>query len=277
MLDQAKGAMESENWAAASEAVKRALQAAPTSVEAANLRDTIDSEAQASERFTRLKQAADGKNYEEVLTLFPTIPESSVYRPRAVPLKETAQSKLVAQSLTEAERLEGRNQCDDARTAVERVTALEPDNARARTVIEKCDARAAKVADKQKQQEETAAAKEAAAPARQQAAADKQAEREAAAAASGRAERRPLPRRPPPAAGDADHAGCPPAAAPHGRRRHAERRPRPPRPAERPAPTAARAEARTPAPTPAPRRRCADPPPPAAAPAAAPRPAIPTP
>ena len=269
MLDQAKGAMESENWAAASEAVKRAQQAAPTSVEAATLRDTVDSEAQASERFTRLKQAADGKNYEEVLTLFPTIPESSVYRPRAVPLKEAAQSKLVTQSLTEAERLEGRNQCDDARTAVERVTALEPDNARARIVIEKCDARAAKVADKQKKEEDTAAAKEAATAARQQAAAEKQAEREAAAAA--RAERR---------AAAAATTPAPSAATPTTQdvrppqRRTvatatAERTTGTPRPAERPAPTAARAEARNPAPTPRPTAASRTPPPPAAPAAAA--------
>ena len=270
MLDEAKGAMESENWAAATESVKRALQAAPTSVEAASLRETIDSEAQASERFTRLKQAADGKNYEEVLTLFPTIPDSSVYRSRAVPLKETAQSKLVTQSLTEAERMEVRNQCDDARTAVERVTALEPDNARARTVIEKCDARAAKIADKQKKEEEATAAKEAAAQARQQAAAEKQAEREAAAAV--RAEQRK-------ATAEATPTPASTPAAPTSRDvRPPQPRtvatatpttPTPPRPTERPAPAPARPEPRAAAPTPRPAAPARTAPPPAAAPAAA--------
>jgi pSer/pThr/pTyr-binding forkhead associated (FHA) protein/tetratricopeptide (TPR) repeat protein len=250
LLDQAKSAMQSENWAAASDAIKRAMQAAPASADAITLRETIDSELQASERFNRLKQAADGKNYEEVLTLFPTIPESSVYRSRAVPLKETAQGKLVAQNLTEAERLEGRGQCDEARTAVERVTALEPDNGRARTIIEKCDKRAGRQAEKQKREDEAAA--------RQTAAAEKQAEREAAAT---RADRR--------AAASGTPASTADVRPPQPRTVAAATPERSPRLAERPAPSPTRAEARAaaPAPRPAAARPAAAPPPPPAPPA----------
>jgi ABC transport system ATP-binding/permease protein len=254
LLGEARTAMQQESWTAAADAVQRALAAAPTSAEAAALKETIDSELQASERFARLKQAADGKRFEEVLTLFPTIPESSVYRPRAVPLKDGAQGKLVAQNLTEAERLEVKGQCDEARAAVERVTALEPDNVRARTVVEKCDQRAAKVADKQKREEEALAAREAraaekqkreeeAAAAREARAAERQQRREGEAAAAPREAPAPRPAAavPAPARPALAERPVPPVRAP------VEGRPAPaaPRPAAaaRPTPPAPAAEA----------------------------------
>ena len=182
LLVQARTAMEREDWTGASDAVKKALEIAPTSPDAASLRETIDTEQSASERFGRIKQAADQRKYEEVLALFPTIPEKSVYRPRALPLKETAEKKLVDQRIVDAEKAQGKGQCEEALRAIERVTALDPDNSRARSIREKCDKEATRLAERdarlaeqeaqrERQRQEKEAAKEAAAAARAAAAA----------------------------------------------------------------------------------------------------------
>jgi ABC transport system ATP-binding/permease protein len=154
LLNDARAAIQREDWTGALDHVKRALEKSPTSADAATLRETIDSEQAASERWTRLKTASDQRKYEEVLALFPTIPEKSVYRPRAVPLKQTAERKLIDQSLSDAEKAQGRGQCEEAQKAVDRVTAIDPDNTRARAVAEKCQKENAKLAEKQARQAE---------------------------------------------------------------------------------------------------------------------------
>ena len=182
LLVQARTAMAREDWTGAADAVKKALEIAPTSPDAASLRETIDTEQSASDRFGRIKQASDQRKYEEVLALFPTIPEKSVYRPRALPLKETAEKKLVDQRIVDAEKAQGKGQCEEALRAIERVTALDPDNSRARSIREKCDKEATRLAERdarlaeqeaqrERQRQEKEAAKEAAAAARAAAAA----------------------------------------------------------------------------------------------------------
>ena len=104
LIAQAKAAKAKESWDAALEAVKGALDLAPLSQEAVTLREAIESEQEASVRFAKIKEAAKANNHEEVLNLFGGIAESSIYRPRALSLRRTAQSRVIAVRLAEAQK-----------------------------------------------------------------------------------------------------------------------------------------------------------------------------
>jgi pSer/pThr/pTyr-binding forkhead associated (FHA) protein len=163
LLAQAKAAKGKENWDAALEAVKAALELAPLSQEALTLREAIEGEQEASLRFGRIKEAARINNHEEVLNLFSGMAESSIYRPRALSLKRTAQNRVVAERLAEAQKFAAKGECTEARAQADRVLALEPEHDGARVTIERCERVAAKLTEQRQREEREMAAKEAAA------------------------------------------------------------------------------------------------------------------
>ncbi len=160
LLAKAKSAKAKENWDVALESVKAALDLAPLSQEALTLREAIESEQEASIRFSKIKDAARANNHEEVLNLFSGLPESSVYRPRALSLRRTAQNRVITTHLAEAQKLAAKGDCTAAKAEVDRIFALEPDHDGARATMEKCERTATKLADRQKREEREAAAKE---------------------------------------------------------------------------------------------------------------------
>jgi pSer/pThr/pTyr-binding forkhead associated (FHA) protein len=163
LLAKAKAAKAKENWDVALESVKAALDLAPLSQEALTLREAIEGEQEASIRFSKIKDAARANNYDEVLTLFSGLPESSVYRPRALSLRRTAQNRVIATRLAEAQKLAAKGDCTAAKAEVDRIFAIEPENDGARATMEKCERNASKLAEKEKRAEREAAAKEEAA------------------------------------------------------------------------------------------------------------------
>jgi ABC transport system ATP-binding/permease protein len=163
LIAQAKAAKAKENWDAALEAVKGALDLAPLSQEAVTLREAIESEQESSIRFAKIKDAARANNHEEVLNLFGGISESSIYRPRALSLRRTAQTRFVALHLGEAQKAAGRGDCASARTEADKVLAIEPEHDAARSTVERCERAAAKAIEKREREEREALAREEAA------------------------------------------------------------------------------------------------------------------
>jgi pSer/pThr/pTyr-binding forkhead associated (FHA) protein len=163
LIAQAKAAKAKENWDAALEAVKGALDLAPLSQEAVTLREAIESEQEASIRFAKIKEAARANNHQEVLSLFGGIAESSIYRPRALSLRRTAQGRVIALHLGEAQKAAGRGDCAQARTEADKVLAIEPEHDGARSAVEKCERAVAKATEKREREEREAAAREVAA------------------------------------------------------------------------------------------------------------------
>jgi ABC transport system ATP-binding/permease protein len=163
LLAKAKAAKARENWDAALESVKAALDLAPLSQEALTLREAIEAEQEASVRFAKIKEAARTNNHEEVLNLFGGIAESSIYRPRALSLRRTAQKRVIDMRLTEAQKLASKGDCTGTKAEVDRIFALDPEHDAARTTLEKCERTVAKLAEKQKREERDAIAKEEAA------------------------------------------------------------------------------------------------------------------
>jgi pSer/pThr/pTyr-binding forkhead associated (FHA) protein len=160
LLAKAKAAKARENWDVALESVKAALDLSPLSQEAVTLREAIESEQEASVRFTKIKEAARANNHEEVLNLFGGIAESSVYRPRALSMRRTAQKKVIELRLAEAQKLAGRGDCTGTKAEVDRVLALDPEHDAARATLERCERTLAKAAEKQKREEREALAKQ---------------------------------------------------------------------------------------------------------------------
>jgi ABC transport system ATP-binding/permease protein len=163
LIAQAKAAKAKENWDGALEAIKGALDLAPLSQEAVTLREVIESEQEASQRFTKIKEAAKANNHEEVLNLFGGIAESSIYRPRALSLRRTAQKQVITLRLAEANKFATRGECSQAKAEADRVLALEPEHDGARSAIERCERVVAKQTEKKEREEREAIAKEAAA------------------------------------------------------------------------------------------------------------------
>ncbi len=163
LIAQAKAAKAKESWDVALEAVKGALDLAPLSQEAVTLREVIESEQEASARFSKIKEAAKANNHEEVLTLFGGIAESSIYRPRALSLRRTAQTRVITVRLAEAQKFAARGECDQARAETDRVLALEPEHEGARSAIEKCERVMARQVEKREREARELVAKEQAA------------------------------------------------------------------------------------------------------------------
>ncbi len=160
LIAQAKAAKAKENWDGALEAVKGALDLAPLSQEAVTLREAIEGEQEASQRFAKIKEAAKANNHEEVLNLFGGIAESSIYRPRALSLRRTAQKQVITLRLAEANKFATRGECSQAKAEADRVLALEPDHDGARSTIERCERVVAKQTEKREREEREAVAKE---------------------------------------------------------------------------------------------------------------------
>ncbi len=148
LLARAQAAMQAERWDEALEAATKAAASTPPPAAAAALRQTIEAEQQNARRFDVLKRAADGKNYDAVLTAFSAIPDGSLYKVKATPLHQEARTKAVAQHLAAAQRLRAQGGCDQAQKEAEIVLGLDTSNEAARGVIDACAKLAARAAAK---------------------------------------------------------------------------------------------------------------------------------
>lgn len=146
LLEKAKAAAQAERWPEALEAATAALAAAPASEPAAALKESIAAEKQNAERFAALKVAVAGQRYEAALATFAEIPESSLYKKRAVPLRKDAFTRAVAMHLQAAQKLRTQGNCSDAQGEAEAVLALDARHVAARQIVDACARIAARAA-----------------------------------------------------------------------------------------------------------------------------------
>jgi pSer/pThr/pTyr-binding forkhead associated (FHA) protein/tetratricopeptide (TPR) repeat protein len=138
LLAKAQAAFKDEKWDDALDMVTKAQAASPTVAGADELRKSIETERQNEGQWKALRKAADGKDYDGVLTAFAAIPEASVYKTRARPVQQEARTKLIAQHLAAAEKARGKGACEDATTEAQAVLALEAGHKAAQQVIDRC-------------------------------------------------------------------------------------------------------------------------------------------
>jgi ABC transport system ATP-binding/permease protein len=140
LIADSKSAITRRKWDDALDKLNRALEASPASSEAMQLKRQAEAEKATAEKFIRLEEASKNKaSYEEALQLFAEIPEGSIYRARAQPIKDLTQKRFVALRLTEVEQFVSRGECEEARHEAERVLTLDPNNERAKALPDKCD------------------------------------------------------------------------------------------------------------------------------------------
>jgi pSer/pThr/pTyr-binding forkhead associated (FHA) protein/tetratricopeptide (TPR) repeat protein len=140
LIADSKSAIGRRKWDDALEKLNRALEASPASTEAMTLKKTAETEKATAQKFLRMEDAAkDRATYEEALQLFSEIPDDSVYKPRAQPVKDLTQKRLIAMRLTEVEQSANRGECEEARHGAEKVLVLDPNNERAKALPDRCD------------------------------------------------------------------------------------------------------------------------------------------
>ncbi len=144
LLADAKTAAQAEKWGEALALITQATAAEPSSVEAADLRKTVEGEKANSEKLAALKQGLDNRDYEAVLKGAAEIPDDSMYRAQAIELRKSAQSQFVATHIDAAKSKLAAGECDDARREAELVLGLEAKNKKAADVVRRCQALANK-------------------------------------------------------------------------------------------------------------------------------------
>ena len=147
LLAAAKKDAQSEKWADALALLGKAMAQEPGSTDAANLRKAIEAEKQYSEKLVALKEAFANKEFDAVLQGTSEFPDESMYKPRAVELRKSAQIKFVATHLEAAKTKLAANDCEEARREAELVLGLEAKNKKAAVVVSRCEAMAKQAAE----------------------------------------------------------------------------------------------------------------------------------
>ena len=146
LLAAAKKDAQAEKWADALALLGKAMAQEPGSTDAANLRKAIEAEKQYSEKLVALKEAFANKEFETVLQGTSEFPDESMYKPRAVELRKSAQIKFVATHLEAAKTKLAANDCEEARREAELVLGIEAKNKKASVVVKRCEAMAKQAA-----------------------------------------------------------------------------------------------------------------------------------
>jgi pSer/pThr/pTyr-binding forkhead associated (FHA) protein/tetratricopeptide (TPR) repeat protein len=140
LMTETKSAMTRRKWDDALERLNKILVASPASTEAMELKRKAEAEKATAQKYIRLEEASrDKASYEEALQLFGEIPEDSIYKSRAQPIKDLTQKRLIALRLTEIEQMVNRGECEEARHQAERVLTLDPASERAKSLPDRCD------------------------------------------------------------------------------------------------------------------------------------------
>jgi ABC transport system ATP-binding/permease protein len=148
ILAAAKQAVVAEDWETARTDLGRIGAAGDPAIrrEAAALGRRVDSERQAASAFAKFDEAASGKNYAAAVAGYGQIPTDSVYKRRAQPRYEEARTLLVAEKMTDAEKLRADGRCADLRQEAAEIIRLDPKNMIIRDLARLCRAKAEPVA-----------------------------------------------------------------------------------------------------------------------------------
>jgi pSer/pThr/pTyr-binding forkhead associated (FHA) protein/tetratricopeptide (TPR) repeat protein len=158
LMADAKALVGRRKWDDAAVKLEQVEAKVPGAPEVQTLRQTIEAEKLAMDKFLKLEDASKARDYDAAAQLFNDIPDSSVYKARALALKDATAKRFVATRLAEIEGFATRGECEEARHEAERVLAIDPANERAKALPDRCDRLAAQKA----QRETDRAAKEAA-------------------------------------------------------------------------------------------------------------------
>jgi len=139
LLAQAKKDAQAEKWEQALVLLGKALAQDPGSADAAVLRKAIEAEKQYSEKLATLKEALANKEFEAVLQGTAEFPDESMYKPRAIELRKSAQTQFVATHLEAAKTQLAANQCEEASREAALVLGLEAKNKKAIAVAKRCE------------------------------------------------------------------------------------------------------------------------------------------
>jgi len=139
LLAQAKKDAQAEKWEQALVLLGKALAQDPSSADAAVLRKAIEAEKQYSEKLVALKEALANKEFEAVLQGTADFPDESMYKPRAVELRKSAQTQFVAVHLEAARTKLAANECEEASREAALVLGLEAKNKKAIAVVKRCE------------------------------------------------------------------------------------------------------------------------------------------
>jgi ABC transport system ATP-binding/permease protein len=114
-LDEARQAIQDENWDEAAARAAAALAIEPGSETARQLADQAASEKANLERFNNFQKAVKKRDFAGVAGEFATIEHGSVYRDRAIDDHDRLREQYIDQKRTEARRLSSRGKCSDIR------------------------------------------------------------------------------------------------------------------------------------------------------------------
>ncbi len=137
LLAKAREAVKREKWDEALALLGKATAQGPM-IEADEVRRVAEAEKQNEPQFVSLQRLAQGGDHEGVLKGSEAIPEGSVYKARAQEAAAQARSKVVTQRLAAAEAFRDEGKCDEAKQEAAAVLAIEPENAAAQDVQNRC-------------------------------------------------------------------------------------------------------------------------------------------
>lgn len=148
ILAAAKQAVVAEDWEAARADLGRIGAGGDPALrrEATALGRRVESERQAASAFAKFDEAASAKNYAAAVAGYGQIPADSVYKRRAQPRYEEARTLLVAEKMTDAEKLRADGRCAELRQEAAEIIRLDPKNMIIRDLARLCRAKPEPVA-----------------------------------------------------------------------------------------------------------------------------------
>lgn len=140
LLAEAKKSAKAEKWDEALATVGKAITQEPGSIEAAELKKTIEVEKARGEKLVALTQSLADKDFDAVLQGTAEIPDESMYKAKAAELHKTARTQFIVAHLEAAKDKLAANDCDEARREAELVIGQDAKNKKATGIIKRCEA-----------------------------------------------------------------------------------------------------------------------------------------
>jgi len=140
LLASARKSALAEEWDEALATVGKAIAQEPGSIDAVELRRSIEGEQKNGSRLAALQGDLESKNFDAVLEGVADIPEDSMFRPRALELRDKARGQYVVAHLDLAKEKLLAGDCPEARREADLVLGQDTKNKKAIAIVKRCEA-----------------------------------------------------------------------------------------------------------------------------------------
>jgi pSer/pThr/pTyr-binding forkhead associated (FHA) protein len=137
-----------EKWDDAVTSLDLLLSTAPNDDATKALRDSartlkrkVDLERRSAELYSSFDEAAKSKEPDVAISRFDAIPTASIYKSRAEAAMPEVKEQFLAAHLDLADAARGQNNCSEVRAEVEKITQVDPENAKAQEILKACRTR----------------------------------------------------------------------------------------------------------------------------------------